>query len=143
MSSWPSRSASWPKAGVPGPLSLGSHSEPASNSQLIFPEHREGQGPQSVSSKVQEAEKTESHSCRGPRRGGERPGGGSGSAQGLGPELGGHEACPRRALPSPLPTWNSTLQAASLGLGGLAKPPQNHTALVEPSRTGLRAGRGP
>lgn len=53
---------------------------------------------------------------------GRAPERGSGSTQGLGPELGGRKACPRKALPGPLPTRNGPLQAASLGLGGLAEP---------------------
>ena len=101
-----------------------------------------GQGPQCpAKSKKQRTQSTDPMGAQG--RVGRAPERGSGSAQGLGSELGGREACPRKALPGPLPTRNSPLQAAPLGLGGLAEPVQNRTTLVEPSRTGLRAGQGP
>lgn len=101
-----------------------------------------GQGPQCpAKSKKQRTQSPDPMGAQG--RVGRAPERGSGSAQGLGPELGGREACPRKALPGPLPTRNSPLQAAPLGLGGLAEPVQNRTTSVEPSRTGLRAGQGP
>ena len=75
-----------------------------------------------MSSKVHEAENTESRSYGGPRQGGESPGAGVWLHAGPGTRARGTQGLSKEGTPGPLPTRNGPLQAASLGLGGLAEP---------------------
>lgn len=110
------------------------------SSYFLSPER--GWGPQHpAKSKRQRRQESRSHG--GLRWGGEGPGAGVGLRAWPGNRARGTRGLSKKALPGPLPTRNGPLQTASLGLGGLAEPPQNRTALVEPRRTGLRAGRIP
>lgn len=101
-----------------------------------------GWGPQRPA-KSKRQRRQESRSHRGLRWGEEGSGTGVGLHAGPGTRARGTRSLSKKALPGPLPAQNGPLQTASLGLGGLAEPSQNCTTLVEPRRTGLRAGRVP
>lgn len=135
------RSASWPKAGSLSPQPT--FPTPACLKQLAsYFLSREGQGPQSVSSKVQEGEDRVPF-LLGPKAGWGAPGGGSGLLAGPGTRARGTRGLSKRAPARPPAHLELRTAGSVTDLGGLGKPPQNHTALVEPSRTGLESRPGP